>query len=718
MGSESVTELARSGDVVAVAIDETSWSIGNDAIEYALTWTAENGLRMGRFGLVDGPAWNGAAGGNVWAFTWNGQTVRSGGASQELLGAKTRSDERSVTLQIRHRVAGFLVVTVNVRCYRGLSVVEQWLEIEPERSGLCADVVPLRLDLEVPGPATLHTVSGVQQQGGWQADIGEYRSFRLETSLLGTERRESGLRSTWQETPWLAVSGAGGPGGFFAGLLYSGQWHLSAESDASNTGVVAEVAPAGLAVALPAGVRWESPVVFAGAYAGDLDSAAAAQHDYHRAVLSPVLPDDFPWVQANTWFSYLCDFDQDVLAREVAIAQELGVEIFYVDAGWWVGNPRHADNFASGLGNWRENRDKFPDGLRAFADLVRSHGMRFGIWVEPERVDLRTATTGTWKADWLVRQEGAYCGPEWPRDTETAWLCFGHPECQAWAEAWIGDLVESLDVAWLKWDSNFWAVCTAPDHGHGAGDGEAAQLAGVHRVMDALRGRFPDLIIENCAGGGTRMDFEMARHTHVAWVNDASQPAHRVSFHLEGASYLFPPAVLNSWVAESNHENLKGRDLPQPVLTAIVRSRMMGALGFSCRTVEWSTETRQVVTAAIAEYKSFRHLLKDGYVSHLLPQATLVSPKLKTPAVWEAIQFRSRDAAEAVVLAFRNMSSAETIVLRPRGLDPDATYDVTGDDGETWRMAGAELASDGLRPKLMPLTSALYRVRRVEGGAA
>jgi alpha-galactosidase len=482
--------------------------------------------------------------------------------------------------------------------------------------------------------------------------------------------------------------------------------------------VEATLAPEGFTVALRAGERWTSPVVFSGVYAGDLDAAAASQHDYHRAVLSPPLPDDFPWVQANTWFSYLCDYDQEVLAREVTIARELGVEIFYVDAGWWVGNPRHEDLFASGLGDWRENRDKFPDGLRAFADLVRSHGMRFGIWVEPERVDLRTATTGSWQTGWLVRQEGGFRGPDSPQDTDTAWLCFGHPATQAWAESWIGDLVESLGVAWLKWDSNFWAVCSAQDHGHDIGDGEAAQLAGVHRVMDALRQRFPDLIIENCAGGGTRMDFEMARHSHIAWVNDASEPAHRVSFHLEGASYLFPPAVLNSWVTESGHENLNGRDLPEPVLTAIVRSRMMGALGFSCRTVEWSAETRRIVAAAVAEYTSFRHLLKDGYVSHLLPQATLMSPQLKTPAVWEAIQFRARDASEAVVLAFRNISPEETIVLRPRGLDHEASYDVAGDDGATSRMTGAALATQGLRPCLAPLTSARYHFRRVEGGAA
>ena len=715
-GSSPLTreqELARSGSVAALAIDDTTWRVTNGLIEKTLTWTPGSGLRTRRFGLVAGPAWGGLPGHDEWRLTWNRQTFPP--ADQTLLGASAEHDERSITLIIRLQVGMALKVAVHVRCYDGPPIIEQWLSVEAERDGVVAEAAPLLLNLTMAGPATLHTVSGVQRQGGWQAEAGEYRSFRLEHRSLGAARLDSDLRSTWQETPWLALSDPSQPGGVFAGLLYSGRWRTEAGHSAEAGGVSAALAPEGIEVALPAGASWTSPVLFAGAYAGDLDDAAAAQHDYHRQVLSPPLPDDFPWVQANTWFSYLCDLDLPTLTREVEIARELGVELFYVDAGWYAGNPMGGGNFGSGLGNWTENHDKFPDGVRPFADLVRSHGMRFGIWVEPERVDLRTATTGTWRPEWLVRRDGTFAGPEWPRDTETAWLCFGHPETRAWAEQWIGDLVEALDLAWLKWDSNFWAVCTAEDHGHGPGDGEAAQLAGVHQVLDALRQRFPDLVIENCAGGGTRMDFEMARHTHVAWVNDASEPAHRVRFHLQGASYLFPPATLNSWVAESNLENLNGRDLPEPVLTAIVRGRMLGALGFSCRTVEWSAETVRVVAAAVGEYKTFRHLLKDGYVSHLLPQARLESPHLKTPAVWEATQFRARDASEAVILAFRNLAVADSCVIRPKGLDSAATYVVEGDDAES-TLTGEELIANGLRPRMAPLTSACFHLRRVDGG--
>ena len=98
---------------------------------------------------------------------------------------------------------------------------------------------------------------------------------------------------------------------------------------------------------------------------------------------------DFPWVQYNTWFAHLIDIDVDILRPEVDLAAQLGAEVFVIDAGWWEPSRRTSDNFTTGLGRWEQSAEKFPGGVRAFADYVREPGMRFGIWVEPERVDLR-----------------------------------------------------------------------------------------------------------------------------------------------------------------------------------------------------------------------------------------------------------------------------------------------------------------------------------------
>ena len=110
---------------------------------------------------------------------------------------------------------------------------------------------------------------------------------------------------------------------------------------------------------------------------------------YMRAAVVPATPADFPWVQYNTWFAHLVDYDETLLRREAELAARLGAEVFVIDAGWWAPSLRTSDNFTTGLGVWQPSPEKFPSGIPAFADYVRGLGMRFGIWVEPERVDLR-----------------------------------------------------------------------------------------------------------------------------------------------------------------------------------------------------------------------------------------------------------------------------------------------------------------------------------------
>jgi alpha-galactosidase len=345
--------------------------------------------------------------------------------------------------------------------------------------------------------------------------------------------------------------------------------------------------------------------------------------------------------------------------------------------------------------------------------------MHFGIWVEPERVDMRTATTGTWDPAWIARMaDGRYVRCPWPQDTDTAWLCFGHPESQAWAERWIGDLVEELGVRWLKWDSNYWDICHSAEHGHGATDGERAQVEGVYAVMARLRERFPDLIIENCAGGATRLDFAISRQTHAAWLNDASEPAHRSRFHNAGASYVFPPAMLNGWVTESEHENVNGQNLPDPIWRSVIRSRMIGAMGFSCRLQTWSEGTSAIAREEVERYKAeIRPLLRDGTFHHLLPQPEIPSRDLPTPDVWEAYQMSAADGSRHVVLAFRNASPDDSIEL-PLRISPDGDYLVDVEGQEPITRSGRDLLVTGITAACPPLASCWVSIRRVEGAGA
>ncbi len=711
----TIDKTTASAGAAFVQAGSDQWRIGNDQV--SMTFGAGKGrsFQLASLALAGSGERQGSADALPFALTISGASVEQ--EALQVSDSRAWVEGSAVRLGIVLQGLDGLEIALHLECHDSQSIIRQWLEVTPSATTTIDRFEPIRLTVTGTELAAAHTVSGVQRQGGWRPGEGPYRSLRLErASLDAPVRRESGLRSTWDETPWVALTGEDETaGGIVLALEYGGRWELDAAQAAGAT--VAAFAPVGIVPEVTAGQAWLSPSAWIGAFAGDLDSAAAVMHKYLRDLVLPKTDDAFPWVQYNTWFSWYCELDAATLLAEAEIAADLGIEVFYVDAGWWVGNPVRRDRFSSGLGNWVENRDKFPDGLKAFADGIRAKGMHFGLWVEPERVDLRTVTTGSWQPEWIAREsEGRYIRCEWPTDTDTAWLCFGHPEAQDWATEWIGALVADLGIRWLKWDSNYWGVCTSPDHGHGVGDAEAAQVEGVQIVMARLRQRFPDLVIENCAGGATRMDFALARQTPAAWLNDASEPSHRSRFHNAGAAYLFPPEMLNAWIteSESEHESVNGQDQTDAFWRTVIRSRMIGAIGFSCRLQTWSDRTKAIAREEIERYKTeLRPILKSGSFHHLLPQPEIPSAGLPTPDVWEAYQVSAADGSRHVVLGFRNLYPGGALTVQPARINADATYEISADDQSPVQVSGADLIADGLALDCPLLASTWVTIRRV-----
>ena len=92
----------------------------------------------------------------------------------------------------------------------------------------------------------------------------------------------------------------------------------------------------------------------------------------------------------------------------------------------------------------------------------------------------------------------------------------------------------------MKWDNNAWVNCNRTGHDHGASDGNFAQVQGLYEILQSLRDRYPDLLIENVADGGSRIDFGILRYSDVAWMDDRTSPPMRARHNLEGLSSVLP----------------------------------------------------------------------------------------------------------------------------------------------------------------------------------
>jgi alpha-galactosidase len=520
-------------------------------------------------------------------------------------------------------------------------------------------------------------------EGGWVSSI-----LRLVQERLVRLPLRSGKRSTYDNYPWATLLDPERGAGIFLALQWSGTWRIDLEHDGQENTVTLSGSSDGSMHSLSPGEELVSPEAFVGLYAGDWDDGFNACRRYVRDEILPSAAPDYPAVRYNIGCPRLPQFTPDYLKAEIDAAADLGVESFMIDAMWWE-NSADDGEFSIGLGDFAPSGKKFPDGLRAVSDYVHSKGMTFGLWFEFERVDLRTANLGRnpWSPDWLLYQKG-YAYRSWCQYVYL--ICLGVREAADWALENLSWAIEEYAVDWLKIDSNEWAVCDDPKHDHGATDGEWAQVHGMYHVLRGLRERFPDLIIENCAGGSQRADLGIARFCKPIQVHDRNHPSVLERRYAHGTSCVYPSycplLAFHGDVSELSVERFQWR----------LFSRMMGAVNLGIELATLSPEHRSALRRAVSTYKRLRPTLRgDRYV--IAGPEVVIEPAVKEADNWEVYEYLAPRRDVVSVFLFRCATPRATYRVQLKGLDAEARYRVEAHSGRpygTW--TGARLMDEGL----------------------
>jgi len=513
--------------------------------------------------------------------------------------------------------------------------------------------------------------------------------FTLQQRILGS----SGLfsigangRASESAVPWLAIDGPRDE--FFAALMWSGAWTMTADRVGAGLTLTAGLAP--MTTILNASV--DGPHIVFGAVPGGLPQATGALRSYALDGIRRGRPLD-PLVTYNTWFAYGTEIDAASMLQEMDHAAALGAELFVVDAGWYAGTGAAGPfDFDAGLGSWAADPIRFPNGLRPLRDHAHAIGLKFGLWVEPERVNLSLAGEPGASEEWLVTSGGNY------GSDHAAAICLSVSAARKWILGWLEPLLDDVQPDYLKWDNNMWVNCDRAGHEHGATDGNFAQVNGLYELLQTVRDRYPDMQIENVSGGGNRLDLSMLRYTDVAWMDDRTAPSVNVRRNIEGLSAVFPPAYLLSFVTDHSTEPLNGA----PDLALYVRSRMTGVLGLCFKSALLEPDDAAALAKEIGIYKGFRDTLRAAAASLLTKQA---APE-GGPA-WDVLQATAEGNDRALISAFQSDEGVGTINVKPQGLTPEATYQVQSvDSGVLGAATGADLMNKGIDIVQSPASAA------------
>ncbi|MBL8143376.1 MAG: alpha-galactosidase [Acidobacteria bacterium] len=572
------------------------------------------------------------------------------------------------------------------------SFVEVWSEVERLTSDSPIDVSVLAAWRVQVTTRSLRWLRGLETPLE-QPDL----SFQRQAREVGDGESfsiDSWGRSTSINVP-VVVAPAGESGTFVAGLLWSGMWQL--DVGGTGDGMRLEANMRDIEITVPAQRSIESAHGFMGVIDADEHGVSNA---LGRLLMALRGGRGFPrLVTYNPWFVHGVHVTANTIDHEVEVAQALGVEVFQVDAGWYKGaGEQNGYDFTSGLSSYEVDTDKFPQGLRPVGARIRQYGMRFALWVEPERIDRALVDReGSVRESWLATTSGTYDGSGSNDGTRAAQICLAHPDAWQWVRDKLTVLIDESAANYIKIDSNFWVNCSRDGHGHGPRDGNYWHVQGLYSLLKALRERFPDLIIENCAGGGNRIDFGLARYTDVAWMDDRTTPSIHVRHNLEGLLWLLPPSYLLGYTmaAEGEALNVTGD------LGLMTRSRMPGVLGFSYRYDELSEFDIDRIAHEVAIHGKARATVGASSYSIVLSQQ--VARGAEPP--WDVVEEVGRDTGGAAIFAFQNATDVEAIRVKPRDLQAGTMYEIySADRGVVGRISGASLMADGIEILGSPAT--------------
>lgn len=349
-------------------------------------------------------------------------------------------------------------------------------------------------------------------------------------------------------------------------------------------------------------------------------------------------------------------------------------DAFWIDTGWFdlIDN-----NWARSVGNFEPDKGRYPDGMKPVADAAHRQGLKFLLWFEPERV-----MPDTWlmknHPDWLI-------APPSNLPFQLTYQFFdgfhlldlGRESVRDWLTQKTIAQISQMGVDVYRQDFNmyplyYWRAQDAADR---QGVREMQYVDGLYQYWDALLAAYPNLLIDNCASGGRRIDFETLRRSVPLFRSDMAYRSPLASqCHQYALSYWIPYHGLGT-VTTDPYAFRSG-------LGAVFTT----AFDLKESEAEWKTLDRM-----IGQYKRFR----SAYLGDYFP----LTPYTLDPSGVLAFQFNRPDLGSGLVQAFRReQASRDSLTVRLRALDPEATYLVTNLDRprQTDEAKGADLMNAGL----------------------
>ncbi|MGI6006187.1 MAG: alpha-galactosidase [Ruminococcus sp.] len=458
-------------------------------------------------------------------------------------------------------------------------------------------------------------------------------------------------------------------------LVYSGNFLARAEVDHYDvTRLTLGIHPLNFCWKLEPEQRFQTPEAVAVYSEEGLNGMSQVFHKLYRERLARGYWRDRPRpILINNWEATGFDFTEEKLLHIAETAKKQGIEMFVLDDGWY--GDRVDDT--SGLGDWYPNLQRLQDGIHGLAEKIEALGMKFGLWIEPEMVNMNSN---------LYRAH-----PDWVIHTPGRKLCHGRnqyvldysrKEVVDYIYEVLAKLLREAKISYIKWDMN---RCMTEPYSEALpadrqGEIMHRYILGVYDLYERLTSEFPYVLFESCASGGGRFDPGILYYAPQGWVSDDTDAAERMKIQY-GTSLCYPISCMGAHVSAVPNQQAH-RITP---LRTRANVACFGTFGYELDLNQLSKEELALVSRQVEFMKKYRRILQFGTFYRL------ESPFESNHMSWMCVN-EEKDVAIVGYYKFLNGVNLPFTRIRLMGLNPDKIYSVN----EKADYYGSELMNIGL----------------------
>lgn len=468
-------------------------------------------------------------------------------------------------------------------------------------------------------------------------------------------------------------------------LGWTGNFNFTFEVDnKSQLRIISGINPYASEYSLPSGEIFRTPEFY---FTYSLNGKGQASRNFHDWARHYQVKDgdQTRMTLLNNWEATYFDFDEQKLIGLMDEAKKLGVDMFLLDDGWFANKyPRSSDH--QGLGDWIETADKLPNGIGRLTAEAKKHGIKFGIWIEPEMVNPKSELYEKHK-DWVIHlpnREEYYFRNQMVLD-------LSNPAVQDYVFGVVDQLMTKYpDLAFFKWDcnspiTNIYSPYLKGKQTHLYID----YVKGLYKVLDRIKAKYPNLPMMLCAGGSGRSDYEALKYFTEFWPSDNTDPIERL-FIQWGFSQVFPSKTLCAHVTTWN------KDASIKFRTDVA---MMCKLGFDIKMSDLNPNEQVYCRQAVTEYNRLKPVILEGDLYRLVSPygsnhtSSMYVNKDKNQAIVFAFDVYPRYGEHILPVRLQGLEANKMYQVKEINLMPGASSSVNG-NGQTF--SGEYLMNVGL----------------------